>query len=224
MNRFVLLILFLVVIVSSGPAPEASTKKEEQKVLMISSTCNVDAGLTSKIEEHVSYNLGTKFRRGKCVDFDTEVFDNIAKAAFKSMEPQDFYGLVLYDLPTNIVNVTIYTITNRLAVINLERLRRGTPPLNDDDERFIRRVKKESMRALGTLIGVPKCPTYTCAMYTHGEDPDSLDKKGYNFCPPHRIGSDKTLIEAGLDVKKVVDQAIELHERERQKEAESDKP
>lgn len=222
MNRFVLMTLFLAFVVSCGWALEASTI-EEQKVLTVSSTCNVDANLTSKIQEHVSFNLGTNFRMGKCVDVDSEIFDDIARAAYESMQPQDLYGLVLYDLPTNIVNVTIYTITNQLAVINLERLRRGTPLLNDDDERFIRRVKKESMRALGALIGVPKCPTYTCAMYAHGIDTNSLDRKGYNFCPPHRIGSDRLLIDAGLDVTKVIDQAIEMHERERQKKLASEK-
>jgi predicted Zn-dependent protease len=221
MKGYVLLVALVTLLVSCSRAgPAAETK--EQKVLTISSTCDVDPNLVSTIEAHVSFNLGTKLRRGKCLSLEDPSLDDIAKASFKSLQPQDLYGVVLYDLPTNEVNVTIYSIKDRLAVINLDRLRRGTPRLSDDDERFVRRVKKESMRALGTLIKVRKCPTYTCAMYPVGDDTNSLDRKGYNFCPPHRIASDKLLVDAGLDVKNVVDQAIELHEQERQKNTSSD--
>ena len=114
------------------------------------------------------------------------------------------------NLSTNEVNITIYSVKDRLATLNLDRLRRGTPLLSDNDPRFERRVKKEAMRALGTLIKLPKCPTYTCALFSHG-DTTVLDRKGYNFCPPHRIKSDQLLREAGVPVKTVVEQAMERH-------------
>jgi len=211
MKGAILKILLVTFIIACSRA-EPERASSSQKRLMISATCNVDTSLVSTIEEHAFVNLGTTFRRGDCLALTDPEFDDIVRAAFKSTQPEDLYTLFLYDLPTNKVNVTIYTFRDRLAFLNLDRLRRGTPRLGDDDERFERRVKKESMRALGTLIKLPKCPSYMCAMYAPGGT-NCLDKKGWNLCPPHRIKSDTLLDQAGIDVKTVVEQALELYEQ-----------
>ena len=62
------------------------------------------------------------------------------------------------------------------------------------------RIRKETVRAVATLIGVPTCMFPRCALLVDRNDRE-LDSKGYNTCPPCRSVLFKHLAGGGAVVR-----------------------
>lgn len=93
-----------------------------------------------------------------------------------------------------------YRLGDRMAVLDIQALK-PTPLVGKEGyERYYRRLEKEAMHALGEVLGLPPCPTLTCAMYSHAGEAD-LDAKGRNFCPPCMRRAAGLLSDRGVHVK-----------------------
>ena len=104
MKSNMLKVLFVSLFVSCSRTDQEISESDSSattasKRLMISATCNVDTNLLSVVEEHVSLNTGVPFRRTDCLSLNAADFDTMARSAFNTLQPEDVYGLVLYDLP-----------------------------------------------------------------------------------------------------------------------------
>ncbi len=74
-------------------------------------------------------------------------------------------------------------LTNGVAVVNLNALKLVDLTKPAARETYERRIEKESVSGLATLLSMPPCPFPQCALYQH-ENVEALDAKGRNLCPP----------------------------------------
>ena len=81
------------------------------------------------------------------------------------------------------------------AVVNAKLLQ----PEDNDEERYGRRLERETMMSIGLLLGHDPCPNPQCAMWLYSNT-EELDLKGRNFCPPCMDRVQKLGIEKGLRV------------------------
>jgi len=186
----------------------ATSAEETTNWVSFSHACNVDTGLVGSVSAHVSRHFGTTLKAKACLNVATASLGEVAQAAYNALEDRDVVGLVLHDSPTDENVRTILTVKDRVVLVNVRTLTRGNPELETSDGRFVRRVQKESMRAVAWLLGLRDCPTITCALYQHGDE-THLDLKGVNLCPPHRRQADTKLRERKVTVKSAKEQAME---------------
>ncbi len=66
--------------------------------------------------------------------------------------------------------------------------------------KYEKRVKKEGVRAIGLLIGLPPTPFPRCAMCPWNTEAE-LDRKGMNLSPPNHIEARKLLEEMGFELQ-----------------------
>ena len=70
----------------------------------------------------------------------------------------------------------------KIAFVNA----RALMPADGDEEKYARRLEKETVRVVANLIGIPPAPDPRCATHAYRNDA-GLDAKGNNLCPPYRI-------------------------------------
>ncbi len=71
---------------------------------------------------------------------------------------------------------------DRCAIVNAAALALGLGD-SPDIEIYARRLEKETLRAVATLMGIPECPFPRCGLRAHSSDTE-LDFKSRNPCPP----------------------------------------
>lgn len=124
------------------------------------------------------------------------VLDAAALAALKAADEDLLIALVTAPVVPLEACVAVYPEVG-VATVNLTPLipaaKMGTMP----GEGMCRRVDRETMRALGTLLALSECPNPTCALSKH-ESIKFLDMKGRNFCPPCQGRAEHALRERGF--------------------------
>ncbi len=90
--------------------------------------------------------------------------------------------------------------SEKTALLNARSL--SLEKMNSEKARGIyeKRLKKESVRALGLLIGLQPTPFPRCAMFPWSND-KQLDSKGLNLCPPNHVKARKILEELGFELQ-----------------------
>ncbi len=74
--------------------------------------------------------------------------------------------------------------SDRVALVDVGWLRRSLPQGMQKSAQTLKlRLRKETMRAVGKLIGLPDCPYPRCCLLLCGTY-EELDAKGADFCPP----------------------------------------
>lgn len=84
-----------------------------------------------------------------------------------------------------------------VAVVNA----RSLEPVNEDRERYARRVERGVMQAVGMLLGLPSCPNPQCVLWAY-QTLQELDAKGRNYCPPCLERAQKSAMTKGISLIK----------------------
>jgi predicted Zn-dependent protease len=87
--------------------------------------------------------------------------------------------------PENSVQQSILLATNKAsAIVNLSGIRsRVACMVTGKEEEYQRLCEKETMRAIGYMLGLKTCPNPDCAMSDYLTKP-GMRVQGRNFCPP----------------------------------------
>jgi len=105
------------------------------------------------------------------------------------LKPSDVCVVALVKEPGATLKQSIFVVTNvppSMGIVNLTAINAAAEGQEKNDalkELILRFDEKETMRAIGTMIGLTPCVNPQCAMSQYDLKPLS-DKMGRNFCPP----------------------------------------
>jgi predicted Zn-dependent protease len=127
-------------------------------------------------------------------------FEQQVQEISKLISEDDICLLALCEAPESIkAHGTVHNAL-RTAIVNTRTLKPQDIDTAQGKEKYGRRVEKESMRAVGYLLGMEFCPLPMCALSDYQND-EQLDAKGRNFCPPCQGKMRKALTAAGVEVR-----------------------
>jgi hypothetical protein len=91
----------------------------------------------------------------------------------------------------------VLRLRDDITTVSLAALHRSASGLPIHQEKKAHRSEKESMRALGEIVGLTPCLNPHCCMFPHSTEAE-LDAKGRNQCPPCHLRSLELLKEQGF--------------------------
>ena len=163
---------------------------------------NLPADLVPRVQSFVDryYNTETRLVRG--ISSSHANLKELAGIVAKSTKRCDTFVLILAASVTSAEGDPLHAvrrIADNTALVDVVSLKPETPQAGSDPERHFRRVEKETMRALGELIGLEQCPNPRCCMSAQNTEQE-LDEKGRNLCPPCLLRSREILRKAGIAI------------------------
>lgn len=176
--------------------PEAVTASTVTGVVSVVSASNVGSNLTIRVAKYVESSLRVATRAKWGVLKAGLPLESVAGAVTNLLEPTDGVVLALVSVRSEGGAEKIMARGN-VVVLDVEALMPKSLKAPDDVERYERRVERESMRAIGGLLGLSSCPNPTCALYRHRTE-EELDQKGRNFCPPCSVRAMGILAQRGV--------------------------
>jgi hypothetical protein len=182
MRRIVASLLSAVLMIAAGAfaAGEAvPVKPKAAKSIAFVIVGPVDSALKDRVVTFAKNNTALMIRLLPAMEVAGDTLDTMGVAASRAMGPQDAALVVLAAPSMDIPAHKVILSSSRVVVVNVKSLK----PSGNDAEKWGRRVEREVMKGIGTLMGVPDCPNPQCAMFQHTTD-DELDAKGRNYCPP----------------------------------------
>jgi hypothetical protein len=139
----------------------------------------VDLPLMDRAAKFAMENTALNIHFLPAMEAAGDTLDAMGVAASRARGPEDAALVILAEPSLDIPAHRAFLPDNRVAVVNVKSLK----PSNGDAETWGRRVEREVMQGIGTLMGIPACPNPQCAMFQYSTD-DELDAKGRNYCPP----------------------------------------
>lgn len=82
--------------------------------------------------------------------------------------------------------------SDRVALLNIRALRSSDLSSDEGKEQFSRRIEKQALFAVASVLGLESCPFPLCVMRIVESEGD-LDSKARGFCPPCQEKVDKML-------------------------------
>ncbi len=144
---------------------------------------NVETTLVKRVAHHLESTLWVPTRVfPPPPDLVTGLTPERVKALATHRRFNDVCLVILANAPQTAFPAEFILKEQSLACLNTASLRSGSPTDRPEDP-FARRVEKETIRLVATLLGMPPCPMPLCALCT-AEDEEHLDAKGRTPCPP----------------------------------------
>ena len=184
MKRWIALVLMAfcssVLTASAEEASASETATEVPRMIAMQNAAGLDQALFDDIVAHVE----------KYVERDVKVvpaaeppsagtLDEAAEALTDAL-PSDAYCLIaLVKMGPEAGKHGVVRPDLQVAALHTTALM----PESGDADVYATRLKKESVRCVGLLAGLPPCVYPRCALY-HYTDDAGLDRKGTSFCPP----------------------------------------
>lgn len=204
MPRAILSTLALVGILLSGcarqPPPPRGDETPADKSIAIVLVGDVDEGLAERVRAFVSRQLGVALLMKPPRKHLSGTLEEQLSALTPLISETDLCLLALSDADHDVESHGIIHRALRIGIVNTKALRPSPIEAAEARERYGRRAEKESMRAIGHLLGIKTCPMPMCALCDYRTD-EQLDAKGRNFCPPCQEKMRRALSHAGAKVK-----------------------
>lgn len=202
MRRFLMMLVSVLFWIGSSFAAEPGLSETAvsaaRGTVTVASAPPVGTNLALRVEKFITSSLWVATRT-KCGVLAANLsFESVAGAVTNLLEPTDVIVLALVSVPSEDGAEKIMAKGN-VVVLDVEALRPKNLKTPDDVERYERRVERESMRAIGSLLGLTSCPNPTCALYRHRTE-EELDRKGRNFCPPCSVRAMGILVQRGVQL------------------------
>ncbi len=179
--------------------PAEDTEKENSFVIM--TTRGLNSNLVSSVERHLSDSYhGVNFEVSKKkIRLSASPEETAEKISGMLQENQKGAIVLVNRHWKKDFQIGIFK-NDKVAFLNVWSLR-----LRKMDDKFAmakyeKRVKKESVRAIGLLIGLLPTPFPRCAMSPWNTEPE-LDRKGLNLSPPNHVKARELLEEMGFELQ-----------------------
>lgn len=151
----------------------------EGAVITLVPTGNIDEGLVSEVKSWCE----------KFLDVPISVADALENSCDSMDSELDRLHRVFPETGGLVIGLTAFPEEVRahgamrpqwgIAIVNVSALGRDRP----EDSLLSWRVQKETMRAIGLLLGLETCPNPHCALHPY-TNMQQLDRLGLNYCPP----------------------------------------
>lgn len=119
-------------------------------------------------------------------------FDTVAEDAAKNLKPDDLGYVVLLLSEKALPNHGVYRPDLRVVIVNVNLMQEGA-----DDETFGRRMERQVIRGIGTLMGLEPSPNPESAMSMYSST-EELDRIGRNLDPPWLLRLQERAKELGI--------------------------
>lgn len=137
----------------------------------------MDEAAVERVREFAERNTGIPVRLREVPTVTAASLGEVADALTAERIEEDAAFVLLYAGDADFPAHTVYRYDRRTGIVNVSLLQ------TDDEEMFLRRIEKLTMRSLGLLMNVPPVPNPQSAMWNYSSL-EELDLMGRNFDPP----------------------------------------
>lgn len=152
---------------------------------------DLDDSWAERVRSFAERNTGIAVRLRDVSAPSATGMGDIALELANERNPEDAAFVLLYAGAGDYSEHAVYQYDVLTAIVNVTLLR------TDDEEQFLRRVEKLTMRSLGLLLDVPPVPNPQSAMWTYRTF-EELDWMGRNFDPPSLRTIQKNAMDLGI--------------------------
>lgn len=138
----------------------------------------VSDAIVDRVKEWAESQLAIPVPVAESLETKAESFDEVAAEAAARLAPEDLGVIVLLLSEKPLPNHGVYRPDLRVVIVNVNLMQEGA-----DEETFGRRMERQVIRGIGTLMGLELSPNpeSAMAMYSTMEE---LDQMGRNLDPP----------------------------------------
>ncbi|MFH0953983.1 MAG: hypothetical protein V1873_06605 [Verrucomicrobiota bacterium] len=158
---------------------EAVAKPAPARAVALVAVGPVDETLARKVGDFVQQDIRLPVRLLPPQKAVGGTLDAEGEAAAKLMGEGDVCLVALVSPAEDIAAHGVGLSAQHVAALNVKALQ----PADGDQEKLARRLEKETMRSIGSLLGMSSCPNPQCVMWVHSTL-DEMDAKSRSFCPP----------------------------------------
>ncbi|HMP75025.1 MAG TPA: hypothetical protein PKE12_01895 [Kiritimatiellia bacterium] len=138
----------------------------------------VDEAVVTRVKAWAEEQLAIPVPRGEALDTKGESLDAVAQEASARLVPEDLGVIVLLKSEQELPNHGIFNPDLRVVVVNVNLMEKDA-----DEETFGRRMERQVIRGIGTLLGLELSPNPESAMAFYSTM-EELDLMGRNLDPP----------------------------------------
>jgi predicted Zn-dependent protease len=171
-------------------AAESKVTVVKMKTVGIAASDDVENAVLERVTKFVKGELNFEISvRSLSKGFAKQTLENQTKELKKLLKPTDVCVVALVKEPGATLKQTVFTVTNippSVGIVNLNAINAAGEGQEKTDalkELILRVVEKETMRVVGTTIGLSPCLNPQCAMSPYDVRPLS-GLTGRNYCPP----------------------------------------
>ncbi len=189
----VVLAVCLLPVISSFAADKAVAKAKPSGILLTVAG-RVDPSIADAVKKQLAKRIGVPVRVKQVA---LPAGATVAKAlplVQRSMRPEDMCAVCLGGQEFSWPRFSVMS-NESVAMIGVPALK----PVDAEklDYVWMRRVRKESARAVGLMLGLKDCPFPRCALLNTVND-TQLDRKGDSPCPPCAVKLEALLKQRGV--------------------------
>ncbi len=180
--------------VAESGSQELVAEEERRNPVVLAVAGPVSAEILERVKNWGESQLAIPVPVVESLDVKGESFDEVTAAASERLAPEDLGVVVLLLSEKPLPNHGVYNPDRRVVVVNVNLMQDGA-----DEERFGRRMERQVIRGIGTLMGLELSPNpqSAMAMYSSLEE---LDQIGRNLDPPWLLRLQNRAVELGIPV------------------------
>jgi predicted Zn-dependent protease len=192
-------ILFLILI--SSVVFWANAAEPALRTIVVVRSSNVEDVVLDRVVSNLKGNLNAEISIVKIAsDLANLPLDEQVKEVRKLLKPDSVCAVALVKEPAKTTQERILVATNQLAgLVNVTVIKDMVKVEGNEaetNEQYLRLAEKESMRTVGSLLGLKPCPNPYCAMNCSESKPVAR-VSARNYCPPCQGELEKLLPVAG---------------------------
>jgi hypothetical protein len=144
-----------------------------------------------RVREFVQLNTSLNVQQLPALSGEGETLEAVLESLLE-VRPAGIAALVLlYAGEGEFEQHSIYRYDHYTCIVNATAMR------SDDEEQYLRRLEKLTMRGIGLLLDVPQVPNPQSAMWSY-RTMEELDWMGRNFDPPSLMRLQQNAVAMGL--------------------------
>jgi hypothetical protein len=138
----------------------------------------VEDEIVERVKSWAESQLAIPVPLAESMETKADSLNAVADEAAARVGPDDLGLIVLFQSETPVPNHGIFRPEQRVVVVNVGLMREGA-----DEEKFGRRMERQVIRGIGTLMGLELSPNPESAMCMYSTM-EELDQMGRNLDPP----------------------------------------
>lgn len=160
------------------PPQEAAPAPVARNPVALVKAGPLDEAILQRVKTWAENELAIPVPVAESLETDAASMDAVAEQASARLQPEDLGVIVLLTRDTDLPNHGIFREDLRVVVVNVRVMQQGA-----DEETFGRRMERQVIRGIGSLMGLELCPNPESAMAFYSTM-EELDQMGRNLDPP----------------------------------------
>lgn len=191
MRKWLCLLLVLSLATFAAEAEDHPTQEPHNPVALAKAGPVSDA-IMERVQKWGESQLAIPVPVAEPLETSGTSFDAVARDAAKNLKPEDLGYVVLLLSEKPLPNHGVYNPELRVVIVNVNLMEEGA-----DEETFGRRMERQVIRGIGTLMGLELSPNPESAMSAYSSM-EELDRIGRNLDPPWLLRLQERARELGI--------------------------